>query len=199
MPQIRHYTESEIEFIKENYDKMSVKEIAEHLGRTQKAIRNRMEILHISLSTLERNAPHKWTDYEISFIRDNFETLSDAKIGKALGLTTDMIFRKRWEMGIRINKRDPYISNEYVYQYINGVRTPLHRYTMEQHIGRKLSKEERVHHINGDKQDYRIENLYLCENRSEHMLVHASLEKVAYELIKSGVIKFNKETGQYYT
>lgn len=35
----------------------------------------------------------------------------------------------------------------------------LHRYIMEQHIGRKLARNELVHHINGDRQDNCLENL----------------------------------------
>ena len=44
-----------------------------------------------------------------------------------------------------------------------------HRYIMEQHIGRPLNKEERVHHINGIKADNRIENLKLFSNHSVHI------------------------------
>ena len=43
-----------------------------------------------------------------------------------------------------------------------------HRLVIEQNIGRVLRKDEQVHHINGNKQDNRIENLKVVTN-SEHL------------------------------
>jgi hypothetical protein len=52
---------------------------------------------------------------------------------------------------------------------IDGKRILYHRHIMEQSLGRKLKKGERIHHINGNKTDNRIENLELFKNNSEHM------------------------------
>ena len=53
----------------------------------------------------------------------------------------------------------------------DGSTIDEHRFNMKRHLGRELSFNECVHHINGDKRDNRIENLEVVDRR-EHVANH---------------------------
>lgn len=72
-----------------------------------------------------------------------------------------------------------------------------HHLVMEDHLGRSLSPKEIVHHIDGNKFNNDIGNLWLCENTSHHREIHNQLERLAFSLVQSGVISFDKNEESY--
>ena len=61
-------------------------------------------------------------------------------------------------------------KHTYKQMTVNGKQVRVHRYMMEQHLGRKLATWEHVHHINNNSQDNRIENLAVLSN-SNHQKI----------------------------
>lgn len=57
--------------------------------------------------------------------------------------------------------------------WVNGkrIRVKRHRWIMENHLGRKLSRWENVHHIDGNRLNNDISNLELIDH-VEHALLH---------------------------
>lgn len=62
--------------------------------------------------------------------------------------------------------------NKYKAKRLNGKKFDEHRLIFEKHLGRKLTKEEIVHHIDGDKSNNDINNLMLFPTKSVHTKYH---------------------------
>jgi len=65
----------------------------------------------------------------------------------------------------------------------------FHRMVVEKKIGRYLTKDEVIHHLDGDKLNNDLDNLFVC-SKSQHRTLHNDLERIAYKLYKTNKIKF---------
>jgi hypothetical protein len=83
-----------------------------------------------------------------------------------------------------------------------------HRYKLERYLsvhpelewskkyltdGKYLNSKCIVHHINFDPLDNRIENLWICENKTEHRKLETSLSSYVYDLLRLDFIVFKDE------
>jgi hypothetical protein len=77
---------------------------------------------------------------------------------------------KPWNIGIG----KPYfdINTGYWKISVGNKDVRYHRYIMEQFLGRKLDKEEVVHHKDNNPHNNQINNLCLFKNKTEHMKHH---------------------------
>jgi hypothetical protein len=89
-----------------------------------------------------------------------------------------------------------YIGKDYPYR--NGGYTCIreHVFVMETFLERRLTKGEIVHHIDGNKRNNHLSNLFLT-TVAEHNKLHAESESIIFELVKMGVVEFNRDTGRY--
>lgn len=76
----------------------------------------------------------------------------------------------KWRGG-RLKKTNGYIivqSPDHPFRCVDGYVLE-HRLVMEKKLGRYLTVNEVVHHINGIKDDNRIDNLIIFNNQSAHV------------------------------
>lgn len=90
--------------------------------------------------------------------------------------------------------------------YVHGVvrengetrRMVQHRWVIEQHLGRRLTRAEDVHHINGIKHDNRLENLRLMDH-VEHTRItksHLAIQKVTPEVAAAIRAEYGTPSGK---
>lgn len=71
-----------------------------------------------------------------------------------------------------------------------------HIVVIEEHLGRELTRKEVVHHVDGDKQNNALSNLWVS-SQSEHRKAHISLQDIGFLLVKSGLVAFDPDLGVY--
>jgi len=140
--------------------------------------------------------------------------MSALAIASVLGANEKTVYRHIKQMGIartvdeaRRNyngKRQMFTQNRgYIMvlapdhpQTRKGGRVRLHTLVAEKKLGRLLTVDEKVHHIDFVKGNNDPRNLWIYAGHREHRLGHRSLEEVAIQLVHKGQIGF--KDGRYY-
>lgn len=133
----------------------------------------------------------EWTDEDIKLLIEKYPHMKTVYLAQMLGRSKQSIDHKAQRLGLRKTAGHLYSNKSerrgeksptwkggrtrsrkgYVVLINYGERIFEHRAVMEKHLGRKLTDDEVVHHINGDKMDNSIENLVLM-TRGEHSTLH---------------------------
>ena len=100
-----------------------------------------------------------------------------------------------WKGGRSLNKT-------YKTQNTSRGFIPIYIIKTEKKLGRNLNSNEVVHHIDNNKRNDNLHNLYLCKNRSQHAKIHSQFnaiaQSIAMNLYDLHLIKFNRILGKYY-
>lgn len=76
--------------------------------------------------------------------------------------------------------------------FINHGKTYEHRKKMMDFLGRDLALGEQIHHIDLDKTNNDVANLYLCPNQTEHNKLHWTLNRLVGVFLRDDLIIFQK-------
>ena len=157
----------------------SIRVVSKKTGLGRKTISEMLKEKGVEVLSKEENAKYTWHNHKHPGIGKKGK-LSPA-YGHKMSAETREKLKPKWEaMGNarRIGKKKT--TGGYIEVYCPNHPSAYHGYVLEhrliveQNLGRLLSTDEYVHHINGEKTDNRIENLQLT-NRSEHAKIHMEM------------------------
>lgn len=96
---IRNYTQKDLDYICNNYNHKSVKQIANVLNKTENGIYNAVRKLGLS-----KQLHKEWTAQDIEFLKNNYVEMTSEEISKKIGHSISAINTQRDKLGLVRNK-----------------------------------------------------------------------------------------------
>jgi hypothetical protein len=181
----------------------SLETIARAVGLTYLAVRYRL--LKAGIKMRPRNchrSPSNKKPISTETLANMYASgLSANAVGAAVGLSTKAVLDRFKRAGVPRRARSDYkglcvgeananwrggrslLSSGYAMVQIDGRRKFEHRVVMEKVLGRSLTRDEHVHHMNGVRDDNRPENLVVLD-ASTHKREGATLAKALQARIR---------------
>lgn len=125
--EIKNYSESDLQFLRDNYLIMSVKEIAKSLNKTTGSISNAMRKLG-----LRKQIHNAWTDDDNAFLKEHYYDMTSEEIGNVLGRTVASVNTQRDKLGLVrhenwSNDEIQYLKDNYQFMGHKEIGNHLHR------------------------------------------------------------------------
>ena len=209
MRSVRRFVPEEDAFIRKNRGRITLTAIARHLGRDPSSVVSRSATLglHVPNRTV-----HKFSAAEDLAIREGAGKISMYQIAERLGRKSSSCYGRAARLGYKFppamrsaterREKDGYIWLPLIVGSKRHWRQE-HRVAVERHLGRTLNRKELVHHVNLDRADNRLSNLYLCPSESRHSAIHKQLIRLlgggemVRRLLALGIITFDHVGGNY--
>lgn len=178
-----HWSNKGILILKKTYPKGTIY-CSMCLRKTIPAVMNKAKRLDIKVSPIYKSR---------NYSKSNKINMKNKETRVKISKSSKLWWSKELErLRGRIKTKDGYIlikdhkhpnkdSNNYVQEHVK---------IMSKHIKRSLLLGEIIHHIDLDKTNNNINNLYLCKNRSEHAKIHWSVNKLVKYFIKNKILQF---------
>ena len=113
---IHTWTESDLEYIRENYRDMTLMDMGIHIGVAGSTVRDKMLSMGLEPNHYRKNR-RVWTEEEISFLKENFPTMSAIDLADKFGVSSTSVSTKAKELGLR--KSPEWSKNLYYRRYVN--------------------------------------------------------------------------------
>lgn len=105
---IRNYTNEELEYIKNNYNNMTIKELSAQINKSESSISNAIRKLG-----LIKQVHNKWSEEENQYLTDNYEIKTAEEIATYLNRTTASVIAQVDRLGL--TKQSKWSENEIIF------------------------------------------------------------------------------------